>query len=319
MQRIERYGVIALVFLLVTILAVAVWGQRKNQSLLSFLKRDKPTDAAKIDAPVTPETGSGINGLGLSDPTHQLKPALPQTPGNNLATGPGTQLAPPLGPGLGAVDFGNGTVLTPGNQPNSGFVGGGNVATGAPGTLTPTPIVTPPVDAGPRTYTVKRGDTLGSIAKRELGSTKRWQEIEALNGVKAERLSVGMTLKLPAGAANFGPQTLVKNDGAPVKPQLLDLRGDVVIAPSSGATYSVRSGDSLSKIAATQLGDQNRYSEIIALNPGINPAKLSIGQSLRLPAGAKKPAVESAKPKSRPSQASSEVARLDAPKKGKVQ
>ncbi len=315
MQRIERYGVIALVFLLVTILAVAVWGQRKNQSLLSFLKRDKATDVAKVDAPVTSEIALRNNGLGLSDPTHQLNPAVVQTPGTGLVVGPGTQLAPPQGPGVGAVSFDHGSALQQGGQSNNGFVGGGDILVGS-GPLTPVPTVltAPSLDAGPRTYTVKNGDTLGSIAKRELGSTKRWPEIEALNGVKAERLSVGMTLKLPAGTANLGSQTLVKNDNNPVKPQVVE-----PAAPKSGGSYNVRPGDSLSKIAAAQLGDANRYGEILVLNPGLNPAKLSIGQSLRMPAGAKKPAVESAKPKSRPSQSSSEVARLDAPKKAKVQ
>ena len=83
-------------------------------------------------------------------------------------------------------------------------------------------------------------------------------------------------------------------------------------------TYSVRSGDSLSKIASSQLGDANRYAEILVLNPGLNPAKLAVGQSLRMPADAKNRSTES-KPKPRPSQATSEVARVDTPKKAKVQ
>ena len=41
MQRIERYGVIALVFLLVTIVAVSMWGERKNaDGILSFAGPD---------------------------------------------------------------------------------------------------------------------------------------------------------------------------------------------------------------------------------------------------------------------------------------
>ena len=45
MQRIERYGVIALVFLLVTIVAVSMWGERKNaDGILSFLRRDSKAD-----------------------------------------------------------------------------------------------------------------------------------------------------------------------------------------------------------------------------------------------------------------------------------
>lgn len=47
------------------------------------------------------------------------------------------------------------------------------------------------------TYTVRKGDTLYSIAQRELGSKSRWQEIAALNGGK-DSLTPGATIKLPA-------------------------------------------------------------------------------------------------------------------------
>src|SRR5262245_27737088 len=48
MQRIERYGVIALVFLLVTIVAVSLWGeQRKTGGLFRFLRRD--SKSAQVD------------------------------------------------------------------------------------------------------------------------------------------------------------------------------------------------------------------------------------------------------------------------------
>jgi nucleoid-associated protein YgaU len=59
-------------------------------------------------------------------------------------------------------------------------------------------------------------------------------------------------------------------------------------APASGATYTVRSGDSLSKIAKKQLGDGNRWQEIYALNRdviGANPDLIKPGQKLRLPDG----------------------------------
>ena len=49
-------------------------------------------------------------------------------------------------------------------------------------------------------YTVQKGDTLASIAKRKLGSTSRWQEIASLNSAELPdpaALSPGMTLKLP--------------------------------------------------------------------------------------------------------------------------
>src|SRR5690349_8676913 len=296
MQRIERYGVIALVFLLVTILAVAVWGQRKNQSLLSMFKRDKTPDVAKLDnaSPTTPPPAGST--LGLSTPTHELTPAgeQPAAPAGGAAD-PALTLGQPTGPGLNAVTFDQGPQLPQNNKLSSGLIADpAPVATGTTGILTPIPGA--PADAGARLYKVKPGDTLGTIAQRELGSTKRWKEIEALNGVKPERLKVGMELKLPLGAASLEPQVLVKHDATPV----------AAPKPSGGRSYSVRSGDSLSKIAAAQLGDANRYAEILALNPGLDPQKLSVGLSLRLPADSK--AVAAApKPKPRPA-ASAEIA-----------
>lgn len=48
-----------------------------------------------------------------------------------------------------------------------------------------------------RTYTVRKGDTLYSIAQRELGNKGRWQEIAAMNGGN-DSLTPGATIKLPA-------------------------------------------------------------------------------------------------------------------------
>ncbi len=51
---------------------------------------------------------------------------------------------------------------------------------------------------GPRSYTVKKGDTLGSIASSQLGSAKRWKEIQDANpGLKPTDLRVGQAIKLP--------------------------------------------------------------------------------------------------------------------------
>ncbi len=56
-----------------------------------------------------------------------------------------------------------------------------------------------PAAAAGRTYTVKKGDTLGQIAQRELGTTKRVEEIVKLNKLKnAGSIREGMKLTLPA-------------------------------------------------------------------------------------------------------------------------
>lgn len=54
-----------------------------------------------------------------------------------------------------------------------------------------------------KTYTVKSGDTLYMIAKRELGNGNRWREIYDLNkktiGSNPDVIKVGMVLVMPSG------------------------------------------------------------------------------------------------------------------------
>jgi nucleoid-associated protein YgaU len=54
---------------------------------------------------------------------------------------------------------------------------------------------------------------------------------------------------------------------------------------TNGASYTVRSGDTLSGIAQRQLGDADRWPEIFALNRGVirDPGRISPGQVLVLP------------------------------------
>jgi len=63
--------------------------------------------------------------------------------------------------------------------------------------VSPPPAATPPAPA--RSYTVKQGDTLWVIAKRELGDARRIKEIADLNGLKEPfRLRIGDKIRLPA-------------------------------------------------------------------------------------------------------------------------
>ena len=48
-------------------------------------------------------------------------------------------------------------------------------------------------------------------------------------------------------------------------------------------TYIVKSGDTLSKIAAGTLGSAGKWRLIAEMNGIINPEKLRVGQSLKLP------------------------------------
>ena len=63
----------------------------------------------------------------------------------------------------------------------------------------PEPDPDPTLPAGARTYTIQKGDTLWSIAKRLYGDGQRWKDIVAMNpDLKPEAMRVGQVIKVPA-------------------------------------------------------------------------------------------------------------------------
>ena len=105
-----------------------------------------------------------------------------------------------------------------------------------------------------REYTVQRGDSLWSIAAEQLGDGSRYTEIMELNGLNSTEIHPGIQLKLPV-------QT---------------------VSEPTYREYTVQRGDSLWSIAAEQLGDGSRYTEIIELN-GLTSTTVDSGQILKLP------------------------------------
>jgi nucleoid-associated protein YgaU len=108
----------------------------------------------------------------------------------------------------------------------------------------------------PRTYKVKRGDTLSGIAQKQLRDANRWPELFVLNRAQIrhrDRIAIGQVLTLPATPLQPPPKL-----------------------------YKVRRGDTLSKIAEQQLGDANRWPEIFRLNRDLisDPDRISPGQVL---------------------------------------
>jgi nucleoid-associated protein YgaU len=136
-----------------------------------------------------------------------------------------------------------------------------------------------PVDPGGavtgvgRTHVIKDGDQLWNVAEMYYGSGKHWQFLVASNpGLNPTALVIGKTIKIPPLAATDGGGS---TPGV-VTPAPLTLAGEKV--------YSVKDGDSgMWGISKSQYGDGKYFPAIAARNPGVNPAKLKIGQKLIIP------------------------------------
>lgn len=265
MQSIERYGVIALIFLVVTVVAVLMWDSKQSTG---------GKDASGIDgratALVDPKASkTTLRGTG--------RPLLRESESGLLqGTEPSTipmRVDAPSGLGVQANTLaeGEGEVLSGAEEPLRG-----STAT-PPGEPPPERLEGTLPPSSKRLYTVRKGDTLSEIAARELGSSKRWLDIVEVNpGLDPAKLGLGTRLVMPAGkSSNEGPARGASTSLAKAP------------APNADRRYVVRDGDSLWKIAARELGDGERWQEIVALNPKLNPNLLKAGQSLALPGGGK--------------------------------
>lgn len=57
----------------------------------------------------------------------------------------------------------------------------------------------------------------------------------------------------------------------------------VAKAPTRLTAYTITAGDTLGGISGEWFRDINRWKEIVAVNPGLNPSSLQVGQTIQLP------------------------------------
>jgi len=128
-----------------------------------------------------------------------------------------------------------------------------------------------PIVSDKLTYQVKKGDTLGHIAQRELGSVKYTADILRLNpDLNPNNLKLGQEIKLPA-RSELAPVA----SAAPSAP-----------AAAGETTHVVAAGDTLWGLSERYLGNGTRSGEIVAANPDklkSRDAMLTIGMKLRIP------------------------------------
>jgi nucleoid-associated protein YgaU len=145
--------------------------------------------------------------------------------------------------------------------------------------------------AAPKYYVVKRGDSLGRIAKRELGRTSAYKTILKLNKKlkSANLIYPGQKLLISAGSdvAAASPVKEKKKQVASLALPKVKSKKVKVAEKKTDATpshYVVKRGDSLWKIAAKVYGNGRRYKELIKLNPKLlkNPASIKPNVKLRV-------------------------------------
>ncbi|MFZ6002566.1 MAG: LysM peptidoglycan-binding domain-containing protein [Actinomycetota bacterium] len=145
--------------------------------------------------------------------------------------------------------------------------------------IVPTPAAaSAPAAAAPATapYTVKRGDTLGSIAA---AAGTRIATLVSMNSIKNPNLiRVGQVLTIPAttSSAPGGPPAASPQPKPPA-----------VVAPAGGATHhDVRAGDTISGIAGKY---KIPSAQLVSAN-GLTDGRIYVGQRLRLVPAAASPA-----------------------------
>lgn len=247
MGQLEKYGLYVLCLVIFLILGVTIWGSG-----------DVPvhkTPSVAIHAP----SGSTPGGAGT-------------TPGNaNVPGGGATRgLEAMFGPAEGGAEQGQNdpprnqnpqAQAQPQAQPQQGAgtapANGGGAAAPAPKKVI---------------YKVQDGDTLDGIARAKLGKASLWPEIQKLNpDVKPDRLKPGQELVLPSSEA------LAAKTRKPALDQPLPIAAD------GTRMYLVKKGDNFERIAQNELGSARRTKEVLELNPDVEPTRLRLGMSIKLP------------------------------------
>lgn len=142
------------------------------------------------------------------------------------------------------------------------------ISTAAPPVMVEPPVAPPPVVASTQEHVIAKGDTYSDLAKKYGVSVKA---IEAANpGVDPKKLKLGQKINIPAPSATTSA---------------------VAVASESGEqTYTVKSGDNLTKIAA----EHHTTVKAIQTANNMTDTRIKVGQKLKIPGKAAVPVIEAA-------------------------
>jgi nucleoid-associated protein YgaU len=152
-----------------------------------------------------------------------------------------------------------------------------------------------------KTYRIQEKDSLYSIAKSQYGDASLWPQLAAFNEGRVGKdgtVRVGATIRIPPKGVLTGRTELPRIEAGrpePVRTAKAEPKPTPKVSSPASATpssatptksYTVVKGDTLSRIAARQLGSGSRMNEIIAANKGLidDPDDIRVGMVLKLPA-----------------------------------
>jgi LysM repeat protein len=134
----------------------------------------------------------------------------------------------------------------------------------------PPATVTPAAPPAPTTetkeYVIASGDTLGAIARKN-GITLKAM-MDANPGINPKKLKIGQKVQIPASLSAVASAA---SPGAATP--------DMAAASGDTTTYTVKSGDTLSKIAKL---NHTSFKKIMALND-LKTTSIKVGQKLKVP------------------------------------
>lgn len=232
MERVHRFGIVSLLILLLVATLGLVWGGGGSSN------PDPVSAPAYLDATLVAEFAPpekrqpSLTGASFSRPPAQIAGTVPPAEPAPRVVAPPSSAAP--------------------------------VVLAAPLEVKETPSIIPP-----RVVRVGEGDTLSRIAERELGSSRRWREIAALNpAIDPDRLAIGQALLLPE--KNAQPVAAAATEGS--------------TAPSDGLRrHIVAEGETLGDISQTYYGTARRWQEILRENGIEDPKRVRAGSELIIP------------------------------------
>ncbi len=125
----------------------------------------------------------------------------------------------------------------------------------------------PPPRGDAARHIVQPGDTLGSISSQHYGTARQVERIREANGLRSDKIQIGQVLEIPAWAGSRAPLSVPSPE----------------VGPPSRRTHRVEGGETLISIARRELGNADRWREILELNGLERATDLREGQSILIP------------------------------------